>query len=345
MIQFQCDYAEGCLPEILELMTRTNFEQTVGYGEDEYCEKARELIRTACCAPNADVHFLVGGTHTNKAVIRSILRSYEGVLSAETGHIATHETGTIEAGGHKVLTLPSFDGKITARQILEAVEAHGGYNYHMVKPGLVYISNPTENGTMYSKEELLAIRGACDKTGLPLFLDGARMGYGLFARGNDLTLADYARLCDVFYIGATKVGALFGEAVVINNDKYKANFKYCIKQNGALLAKGRLLGLQFIGLFDERRLYYKASQHAMRLANKLSACFEKLGFKDYYGSTSNQLFPVMLDSLLEKLGEKYMYSYTARVDETRSCVRFCTSWATKEENVDRLIADLTALAK
>ncbi len=345
MLQFQCDYEEGCLPEILQLLAETNLIQTVGYGEDEYCARARQLIKEECQAPDADVHFLVGGTHTNKAVIRSILRSYEGVLSAATGHIATHETGTIEAGGHKVLTLPTANGKITPEQIIKAVEDHGGYNYHMVKPGMVYISNPTEAGTMYSKAELEAIRAAGDETGLPLFLDGARMGYGLFARGNDLTLADYARLCDVFYIGATKVGALFGEAVVINNDKYKANFKYCIKQNGALLAKGRLLGLQFIGLFDERKLYYKVGQHAMKLAVKLQDCFEELGFKDYYGSTSNQLFPVMPDELLAKLDENYMYSYETRVDDTHSAVRFCTSWATTEENVNKLIADLKALCR
>lgn len=340
MIRFECDYAEGCQPEILDLLTKTNFEQTPGYGGDEYTEKAARLIKKACECPNADVHFTIGGTHTNKTVIRSMLRDYEGVISVESGHVEQHETGTIEQGGHKVLTAYSLDGKLKPEHIRKIVENHQIYGFHMVKPGMVYVSNPTENGTMYSKAELTRLREVCDEYGLPLYLDGARMGYGLYARGNDLTMADYAKLCDVFYIGGTKVGALFGEAIVIVNDKFKPNFKYFIKQNGALLAKGRLLGIQFIPLFDERDLYRKGGKHRMDLAVKLQDCFEECGLKDHYGSTSNQLFPEMPRWLYEKLGEKYAFSYTEKIDDDNAVIRFCTSWATKESDVDELIRDL-----
>lgn len=339
MVRFECDYGEGALPQILDLMVRTNMEQTPGYGEDVYCEKARRLIRQECRAPDADVHFVVGGTQANKVVIQSYLRPYEGALSAVSGHINVHETGTVEAGGHKVLPLASDDGKITARQIRQAVEDHGG-DYHCVKPGMVYISNPTEFGTMYTKSELESIREACDELDLPLFLDGARMGYGLASPGNDLTLADYARLCDAFYIGGTKVGALFGEAIVLCSDRMKKNFKYNIKQNGALLAKGRLLGLQFIGLFDENKLYYKVSQHAIDLAMKLKKAFSDMGVSFLYDSPTNQQFPILPNNVLDKLSEKYSYTVQQKLDSERTCVRFCTSWATREEDVDALIADL-----
>lgn len=339
MVRFECDYSEGALPQILDLMVKTNMEQTPGYGEDVFCEKARELIRRECQAPDADVHFVVGGTQANKVVIQSYLKSYQGVLSAVSGHINVHETGTIEAGGHKVLPLPSTDGKITPRQIKKAVEDQNG-DYHCVQPAMVYISNPTEYGTMYTKSELEELRKVCDRLKLPLFLDGARMGYGLASPGNDLTLADYARLCDVFYIGATKVGALFGEAIVICNDNMKKDFKYNIKQNCALLAKGRLLGIQFIGLFGEEKLYYKAAQHAVDLAIKLKNAMSELGIKFMYDSPTNQQFPLLPNKVLEQLDGKYSYTVQEKIDRDNTCVRFCTSWATKEEGVDALIADL-----
>ncbi len=342
MIRFECDYAEGALPEILEMLVQTNFDQTPGYSTDVYCDKARELIRRECDAPDADIHFLVGGTQTNKTVIQSILRAHQGALCAATGHINVHESGTIEAGGHKVLTLPSDDGKITAQQVKDYL--HGHYTdptmEHTVQPGIVYVSNPTENGTMYKKAELEAIRAVCDEYGIPLFLDGARMGYGLASSGNDLTLADYARICNVFYIGATKVGALFGEAVVINDPALKKDFRYHIKQNGGLLAKGRLLGIQFIGLFDERKLYHKVSQHAIDMAVKIRKGFEEAGCSFRYDSPTNQQFPVLENSLMEKLAEKFAFSFWEKADENHTVVRFCTSWATKEENVDALIAYL-----
>ncbi len=342
MIRFECDYNEGCLPQILDLLAKSNMEQHIGYGEDEYCEKARRLIKAECDCPAADVHFLVGGTQTNKTVIQSYLKSYQGVLSAVGGHINTHETGTIEAGGHKVLPLDSADGKITARQVEAAMIAHGG-DCHCVQPAMVYISNPTEFGTIYKKSELAELRKVCDKWGLPLFLDGARMGYALYAPGNDVTMADYAKYCDVFYIGGTKVGALFGEAVVIVNENMKKDFRYNIKQNGGMLAKGRLLGIQFIGLFGEEKLYYKVSEHAIKMAVKLKDCFTELGWQFEYDSPTNQQFIRMPNETLAKISEKYAVSPQGVLDENHTLVRFCTSWATKEENVDELIAFLKTL--
>lgn len=249
-ILFQCDYNEGAHPKVLERLVQTNMEQTPGYSEDKYCEEAREKIRKACGDDSLAVHFLVGGTQTNVTVINAALRKHQGVLCAVTGHINVHETGAVEACGHKVLGLESPDGKITAAQVAEAYEAHihNDSFEHMVQPKMVYISNPTEVGTIYSKAELTALSETCHKYGLYLFLDGARLGYGLAAPDNDLTLPEIAALCDVFYIGGTKVGALFGEAVVIKNPELAQDFRYLIKQNGGMLAKGRLLGLQFDAL-------------------------------------------------------------------------------------------------
>lgn len=248
MILFNSDYTEGAHPKIMQRLMETNLEQTVGYGEDEYCETARDAIRKACDAPEADVHFLVGGTQANFTVISSALRSFQGVLCADSGHINVHETGAVEATGHKVLALPGTDGKINAKQVKEAFELHwkDDAHEHIVQPKMVYISHPTELGTLYTKAELEALHDVCQECGLYLYLDGARMGYGLAAPGTDVTLADVARYCDVFYIGGTKVGALFGEAVVICNPLLKPDFRYCIKQHGGMLAKGRLLGVQFL---------------------------------------------------------------------------------------------------
>jgi len=344
MIRFQCDYAEGAHPAILEKLMETNFDQTVGYGLDPYCESAREKIRKACNQPDADVHFLVGGTQANFTVISSILRPHQGALSANTGHINVHETGAIEATGHKVLPLYSENGKITAVQVREAYDAHWNDpdHEHVVQPGMVYISHPTENGTLYEKDELVELYKTCQELGLPLFLDGARMGYGVMSEAATLTLADVAEYTDVFYIGGTKVGAMFGEAVVITNPALKRDFRYMIKQNGGMLAKGRLLGIQFDVLFTDD-LYFKVAKHADDLAMRLKRAFVEKGYELRYDSYTNQQFPILPDEHVEILKEKYSFAIWEKVSATHSAVRFCTSWATKEESVDSLIKDLQTL--
>ncbi len=344
MILFQCDYTEGAHPKIMERLVETNMEQTVGYGEDEYCAKAAEKIRKLCEDDTLAVHFLVGGTQTNMTVIDAALRSHQGVLCAVTGHINVHETGAVESCGHKVLGLPSEDGKITASQVREAYVEHKMNDSfeHMVQPKMVYISNPTELGTIYTKVELTELSLVCKECGLYLFMDGARLGYGLTAPDNDLTMADIARLCDVFYIGGTKVGALFGEAVVIRNEELKADFRYIVKQKGGMLAKGRLLGIQFDTLFTDD-LYFEISAHAIALAEKLRKAFEKKGYPYLVPNRTNQIFVILPDEALETLGFEFGYSYDHRVDPGHSAVRFCTSWATTGENVDKLIAAIEAL--
>lgn len=344
MIRFNSDYTEGCHPAILERLAATNMEQTPGYGEDAYCAAAAEQIKEACAAPEAAVHFLVGGTQTNVTVIASALKSYQGAITATTGHINVHETGALEACGHKCLTIETPDGKLTAEQVLKYTKAHFADESfeHTVQPKMVYISNPTELGTIYKKAELETLYRVCRENDLYLFLDGARLGYGLACRENDLTLADIAANTDVFYIGGTKVGALFGEAVVITNPELKKDFRYNIKQRGGMLAKGRLLGIQFLTLFEENR-YFEISAHAAHLAEKLKDELTKMGVTFYIDSPTNQQFPVLPDDVLEKLGEKYSFAYQARMDETHSAVRFCTCWATKEENIDALLADIRAI--
>ena len=344
MIYFNNDYSEGCHPKILEALTRTNYEQTFGYGEDEYCARAAEKIRALCGREDAAVHFLVGGTQTNMTVIAAALRPHQGVLCADSGHINTHETGAVEATGHKVLPLPSLDGKIDAGQVREAVLSHraDASFEHTVQPKMVYISNPTELGTLYTKAELTALRDACRELGLYLFLDGARLGYGLMAKDNDLTLKDIGDCCDVFYIGGTKVGALFGEAVVITNPELKEDFRYLIKQRGGMLAKGRLLGIQFDTLMTDN-LYFDISAHAIALAEKLENTFKELGVPFLVPVQSNQLFPILPDGVLARLAEAYVFCEQCRVDESHRAVRFCTSWATKEENVQALCRDLEDL--
>lgn len=341
MIRFNSDYTEGAHENILKKLVETNFEQTTGYGEDEYCEEARRLVAEKCGDENAYVQFLVGGTQTNLTVIDAALRSHQGVISAVSGHINVHETGAVEACGHKVLGLPSEDGKLMAKQIEDSYTAHvqDESREHLVQPKMVYISNPTEIGTIYSKAELEAISEVCKKCGLYLFMDGARLGYGLTAEGNDLDLPTITRCCDVFYIGGTKVGALFGEAVVITNDTLKKDFRYFIKQHGGMLAKGRLLGIQFSELMKDD-LYWKLGAHANRMAMRLKEAFAEHGCSFLIDSVTNQQFPIFADAELDILREKYSFSYQERIDETHSAVRFCTSWATEEENVERLIADL-----
>ena len=341
MLRFESDYEEGAHPRILELLAQSNLEQTPGYGEDHYCDEARNLIRAACAAPGADVQFLVGGTQTNFIVIESALRPWQGVLCAENGHINVHETGAVEATGHKVLALPAHEGKITAAQIRNACAAHyaDDSHEHMVQPGMVYLSSPTEFGTLYTKAELEDIRLACRELSLPLFVDGARMGYGLMSEANDLTLADYAGLCDVFSIGGTKVGALFGEAVVVTSPSLKKDFRYLMKQRGAMLAKGRLLGLQFLALFQDD-LYMRIAKQADELAMRLRRAFLEKGWPLLHNSFTNQQFPVVPDEVLEKLAERYSFSFWQKMDDSRSAVRFCTSWATTEEAVTSLIEDI-----
>lgn len=342
MIEFQCDYAEGAHPLIMERLMATNMEQTPGYAMDDYSEQARKLIKEAFRCPDADVHFLVGGTQTNTTVISSLLRPYQGVLTAASGHINVHESGAVEATGHKVLPLAcGREGKITAAQIREAYETHmqDVNAAHMVQPGMVYISNPTENGAIYYKDELEAVSRVCHECGLPLYMDGARLGYGLMADDNDVKPEDVARFCDIFYIGGTKVGALFGEAVVITNPSLKKDFRYMIKRHGGMLAKGRLLGLQFLVLFEDG-LYWRISQHADRMAMRLKEAFVKYGYNFFTNVTTNQQIIIMPDAVLEKLSGNYSFSFWERIDERHSAVRFCTSWATKEENVGKLIAEL-----
>ena len=346
MIYFNSDYLEGAHPSIMVKMAETNMVQTVGYGEDEYCEAAREKIKVACQAPEADVHFLVGGTQTNTTVIAAILRPWQGVISAVSGHINCHEAGAIESTGHKVITLPTGNGKITAQQVADYVEWHKNdeSTEHIVQPGMVYISHPTEAGTLYTKAELTELYDTCRRYGLPLFIDGARLGYGLAADESDMTLPELARLCDVFYIGGTKVGALFGEAVVIMNEFLKKDFRFIMKQRGGRLAKGRLLGIQFDALFTDD-LYFKISRHAIEMAHQIRDIFVSAGYPLLFDSPTNQQYPIMPDAELAEIGKSFGYEYWERVDETHSGVRFCASWATTQENVDALREAVNALKK
>ena len=346
MIYFNSDYLEGAHPSIMVKMAETNMVQTVGYGEDEYCEAAREKIKVACQAPEADVHFLVGGTQTNTTVIAAILRPWQGVLSAVSGHINCHEAGAIESTGHKVITLPTDNGKITAQQVADYVEWHKNdeSTEHIVQPGMVYISHPTEAGTLYTKAELTELYDTCRRYGLPLYIDGARLGYGLAAEESDMTLPEFARLCDVFYIGGTKVGALFGEAVVIMNESLKKDFRFIMKQRGGRLAKGRLLGIQFDALFTDD-LYFKISRHAIEMAHQIRDIFVSAGYPLLFDSPTNQQYPIMPDAELAEIGKSFGYEYWERVDETHSGVRFCASWATTQENVDALREAVNALKK
>ena len=338
MIQFQCDYNEGAHPLILQRLAETNMEQTVGYGEDPYCAQARELIKQACEREDIDAHFLVGGTQTNTTVIAHTLRPYQGVISAVSGHINVHETGAIEATGHKVLAVPSPDGKLTATQIEEVMIAHRNEDgpEHMVQPGMVYLSFPTEVGTIYTRSELEAISAVCRKYGLPLFVDGARLGYGLCSPECDITLPQLARLADVFYIGGTKVGALFGEAVVITNEGLKRDFRYSIKRHGGMLAKGRLLGIQFATLFTDN-LYMQMAQHAIDEAMRIKAALKDKGISFLIDSPTNQQFPIFSNVQLEELSKDFRFSFWQQVDDMHIAVRICTSWGTTHENVDRLI--------
>ena len=344
MIYFNNDYSEGCHEKVLQALNDTNMEQTMGYGEDAYCAAAAEKIRAKCGRKDIAVHFLVGGTQANLTVIDAALRPHQGALGADTAHIHVHETGAVEATGHKVLWVPHHQGKITAQQVRQTIREHYASSSfeHTVQPKLVYISQPTELGTLYTLRELEDLSAACRELGLYLFVDGARLGYGLSARGNDVTMQDLARLCDVFYIGGTKVGALFGEAVVICHPALQEDFRYLIKQHGGMLAKGRLLGVQF-GVLMDNDLYEQIAARADRLADRLRAALHALNVPFLVESTTNQLFPILPDTVLEELAKTYVFSEQERVDEAHRAVRFCTSWATRPENVEQLCTDLQRL--
>jgi len=338
MISFGCDYSEGAIPEIMEYLNSTNLVSTVGYGEDEYCRRARELIKERIQAKDADVYFIAGGTQTNLITITHALRPHQGVIALTSGHISIHESGAIEARGHKILDVGAApDGKLTVPLAEKALV--NLLPPHTVQPKMVYISNPTEMGTLYTKKELAALSEFCKRHRFYLYLDGARMAMALTAEKNDVLLSDYPRYTDAFYIGGTKCGALFGEALVIVNPALKEDIGHIIKQTGALFAKGRLLGLQFEKLFEEN-LYEKYGAHANKMAKKLKEGFLGNGVPLAYDSETNQQFPVFSEKLMEKAQKKYVFEFWEKADEGRAVVRFVTSWATEEKNVDALLEDL-----
>ncbi len=338
MIYFDSDYMEGAHPEVMRRLMETNLEHTVGYGEDPHSANARQLIRQACQAPNALVQFLVGGTQTNATVIDALLLRHQGVLAAETGHINVHESGAIEHSGHKVLTLPSHGGKVDADEVEKYITSFYSDDtyHHMVAPGMLYITQPTELGSIYSLAELEALSGICHRHNIPLYLDGARLGYGLAAQGADYTLADIARLCDVFYIGGTKVGALFGEAVVAPNPERLPYFFELVKQHGALLAKGRLQGVQFETLFTDG-LYQKIAHHAVEQAMRIRQAFVARGIRVAFPSPTNQQFFVLPNELMDRLRKEVSFENWGPRGESETTVRFVTSWATTAADVDRLV--------
>lgn len=341
MLSFENDYSQGAHEKLLQRLVETNREAVSGYGTDAYTERAKEKIRQACECPQAEVHFLVGGTQTNQNVIDSMLEGYEGVVAAVTGHVSQHEAGAIEYCGHKVLTLPQEEGKIVALQLEQYLAAFfADENHeHMVFPGMVYISHPTEYGTLYSKKELEALSNVCSQYDIPLYLDGARLGYALASYETDVTLPDIARLCDVFYIGGTKVGALFGEAVVFTGKRKPKHFLTRIKQHGALLAKGKVLGVQFDTLFTDN-LYWEISRHAIDCAEELKNIFKEKGYDFYLESPTNQQFILLDNEKMTALKERVKFSYWEPYDETHTVVRFATSWATTKEDLEELRAIL-----
>lgn len=341
MIRFNNDYNHGAHPAILEALTKTNNESYGGYGLDFWCEKASNEIKKYLDCPQAAIHFLLGGTQVNYTVIAAALRPFHSVICADTGHINVHETGAVENTGHKIQALPSTDGKITVAQIKKEAQQYAlcDIKEHFTKPKMVYVSFPTEYGTIYSKQELEEIHKVCQEYGLYLFIDGARMGYGLAATANDISLKDVARLCDVFSIGGTKCGALFGEAVVITNPYLQEDFRSYMKQNGAMLAKGWLLGIQFATLFQDG-LYFQITQKAVEYAMQMKQAFYENGIPSYIDSPTNQQFVILSTKQYEYLSNKYIFEFDRKIDEDHVSVRFCTSWSTKPEEVDALINDI-----
>lgn len=338
MLSFTSDYTQGAHPAILERLNEINFVQQIGYGEDEICESAKAKIRTACQCPDADITFMVGGTQTNATVIAGMLQNYHGVVATTTGHINAHESGAVEATGHKIIVLPHHKGKMDSGELVAYLKGfYGDATYpHMAIPGMVYLSYPTEYGTLYTKQELTEIAAICKEYDMKLFVDGARMGYGLASPAADVTLADLARLCDAFYIGGTKVGALFGEAVVFPKGAPK-HFFTTVKQHGALLAKGWLLGVQFDTLFTDE-LYLKISKNAVEKAFRLRDGFAAKGYSFHMDSPTNQQFVILENEKLQELHKEVNFTIWEPLDETHTVVRFATSWATTEEQVDTLLA-------
>ena len=344
MIRFNCDYSEGAHPLVLEKLAQTNLEQLPGYGADLYCMQAEQLIKDLCHAPEAAVHFISGGTQTNLTVLAALLRPYQSVISSECGHINVHETGAIEMTGHHIVALPHQNGKITAKQVAEVCKAHWQDENpeFSSQPKVVYISFPTEFGTLYSKEELVALRRVCDEHNLYLFMDGARLGYGLSAPDNDVTWTDIAACCDAFYIGGTKLGALLGEAVVLVNPKLQKDFRYIMKQRGAILAKGRILGIQFLTLLQDG-LYEELGAHANRVALLIRDACQEAGLKFLCESPTNQQFPIVPNEVLKKLEQTYVFSHLGPYGKNETVIRICTSWATHEDDAKQLAADIKQL--
>ncbi|MBQ9942512.1 MAG: low specificity L-threonine aldolase [Christensenellaceae bacterium] len=339
MLHFECDYMEGAHPNILARLTEINFEKNTGYGKDAICERAKDRIRAACACPGADVHFLVGGTQINSATLTALLRPWQGVIAAQSGHIATHEAGAVEMLGHKVLTLPGHDGKLLASEVEAFVQGFfADENHpHAMEPGVVYISHPTEYGTLYTAEELAALSAVCHAYGMKLYVDGARLGYGLAAQGTDVSLPLLARLCDAFYIGGTKVGAMFGEALVVPDPATLPHFFTVTKQHGALLAKGWLLGVQFDVLF-ENDLYFALGRHADGLADRMREMFIEKGYTLHTPNPTNQVFVVLKDEKMKELATKVGFDFWEKPDNDHTVVRFATSWATRAEDVQTLYA-------
>jgi len=339
MLSFASDYVEGAHEKILQRFLDTNMEKLSGYGTDPYCESAKEKIRKACACPRAEIFFLVGGTQTNQIVADTMLKPYEGVVAARTGHVSVHEAGAIEHGGHKVLELPEHQGKLQAEELRAFLTAfwQDENHEHEVFPGMVYISHPTEYGTLYSKKELQELSCICREYQIPLYMDGARLGYGLMSSSTDVTLSDIAELCDVFYIGGTKVGALCGEALVFTKQNMPRYFMTMVKQHGALVAKGRLLGIQFDTLFTDD-LYFKISRHAIEMAELLKEGFQKKGYSFYLESPTNQQFIVLENTVMERLKKDVVLSFWENVDESHTVIRFATSWATKKEDIEALLS-------
>lgn len=340
MYSFNNDYSEGACDQIMQALLETNKKQSAGYGLDEFCEQARGLIREKMAYTNCDIHFLVGGTQSNQTVIASALRPHEAVIAADSGHINVHETGAIEATGHKVLIAESKDGKVLANGVRKVVAQH--IDEHMVKPKILYISDATELGSVYTEAELKELRQVCDAYDLYLYMDGARLPMALVAQDNDLTLAKMAQYCDVCYLGGTKCGALFGEAVVILREELKQDFRYHIKQRGGMLAKGRLLGIQFRTLFQDD-LYFKLAQHAVSMAQKLQKGMEEAGISFFVKSTTNQIFPIFDTNLFNAMSERYQFQIWEKLSEHQIAVRFVTSWACEETAIDQCLQDLQKL--
>ena len=333
---FKNDYSEGFHTQLLEALAKTNLDQQQGYGEDIYCEMARAAIKAKTGHPDADIYFVSGGTQANTIVIASALKSFEGVIAATTGHINVHETGAIEATGHKIILVSSHDGKVKPEDII--AECDRAEDHHMVRPAMVYISNSTEVGSVYTKTELSALSEICKIKGLYLYLDGARLGSALSSVNNDLSLADLSELTDAFYIGGTKNGAIMGEAIVINNNLLKTDFNYHLKQRGALLSKGRLMGVQFYELFKEN-LFFELAQHANNMAKKIADALKEKGFSFLTVPESNQIFPILPNELIEHLLQKYEFYTWQKLEDNKSVVRLVTSWATPENKVDEFIED------